>query len=114
MLSCQDGGADQGKKMQFHLMDLFDDTSFTSLLFLCVCFLYTQTLIMVAVSSSLLLNLVSASAAWKIGAQKCDAYSHYVNYSTVPGFFLQDEASTDASTFDFMSSCHPARSLSRR
>lgn len=59
---------------------------------------------MVALATSLLLALASASVAWKTGAEKCDAYSHYINYTTVPGFFLQDEASTDASTFDYVCS----------
>jgi hypothetical protein len=27
----------------------------------------------------------------------------YVNYTTVAGYFLQDEATTDPSTFDFVS-----------
>ena len=26
----------------------------------------------------------------------------YINYTTVPGYFLQDDASTDASTFNYM------------
>lgn len=58
---------------------------------------------MFALASSLLLALAAASAAWKTGAGKCDAYSHHINYTTIPGFFLQDEASTDASTFDYVS-----------
>lgn len=61
---------------------------------------------MVALARSLILALASASVAWKTGAEKCDAYSHYINYTTVPGFFLQDEASTDASTFDYVCAYH--------
>ncbi|KAK2615752.1 hypothetical protein N8I77_002484 [Diaporthe amygdali] len=56
---------------------------------------------MVALTHSLVLALASASTAWKTGAERCDAYSHYINYTTVPGFFLQDEASTDPSSFDY-------------
>lgn len=67
---------------------------------------------MVAFATSLLLALTSASVAWKTGAEKCDAYSHYINYTTVPGFFLQDEASTDASTFDYVGSYRSAQSIS--
>lgn len=62
---------------------------------------------MVVLASSLILALASASVAWKTGAEKCDAYSHYINYKTVEGFFLQDEASTDASTFDYVGPCDP-------
>ena len=31
------------------------------------------------------------------------AEASYVNYTTVTGYFLQDEATTDPSTFDFVS-----------
>jgi hypothetical protein len=61
---------------------------------------------MVALASSLLLALVSTSVAWKTGAQKCVPYSHFTNYTTIPGFFLQDETSTDPSTFDYVGPCH--------
>lgn len=64
---------------------------------------------MVALATLLLLALASASVAWKTGAEKCDAYSHYINYTTVPGFFLQDEASTDASTFNYVGSYRSAQ-----
>lgn len=72
------------------------------------------TAIMVAIATSLFLALASASVAWKTGADKCDAYSHHINYTTVPGFFLQDEASTDASTFDYVGICHTTQSARLR
>lgn len=74
-----------------------------------LCLLWYQPVstlaIMFALATSLLLALVSTSGAWKTGAEKCDAYSHHINY-TIPGCFLQDEASTDPSTFDYVSPYH--------
>lgn len=73
---------------------------------------HVQNTIMVGLTCSLSLALASASVAWKIGAEKCDVYSHYLNYTTITGFFLQDEASTDPSTFDYVGSCRPTKTAS--
>lgn len=47
-----------------------------------------------------LLALVSPGLAWKAGS-KCSSSYSYINYTTVPGFFLQDDASTPSSGFDY-------------
>lgn len=53
-------------------------------------------------NSGLLLALAPAVLAWKTGSISCNTYS-YINYTTVTGFFLQDEAATNPSTFNYVS-----------
>lgn len=54
--------------------------------------------------SGLVLALASGSTAWKVGVSDCGSNSHYINYTTVTGFFLQDDSSTNPSSFDYVSS----------
>lgn len=53
--------------------------------------------------SSILLWAVAASGIFSASiADSSKASNSYINYTTVTGYFLQDEPSTNASTFDFM------------
>lgn len=45
-------------------------------------------------------SLVSAATALWLLANAADAT--YINYTTVTGYFLQDDASTSPSTFDYV------------
>ncbi|KAH8900989.1 phosphoglycerate mutase-like protein [Thozetella sp. PMI_491] len=47
-----------------------------------------------------LLLLASGVTAWKAGGSACRSYS-YINYTTVTGFFLQDDPATVDSSFDY-------------
>ncbi|KAK3941267.1 phosphoglycerate mutase-like protein [Diplogelasinospora grovesii] len=48
----------------------------------------------------LLVAAPGATLAWKAGTSGCSTYS-YINYTTVTGFFLQDDPSTSPSGFDY-------------
>ena len=53
--------------------------------------------------SSILLWAVAASVFFSVSvADSSKASESYINYTTITGYFLQDEPSTNASTFDFM------------
>ncbi len=54
-----------------------------------------------------LLLLAPSAAAWKAGASSGYKSYSYINYTTVTGFFLQDDPSTVDSSFDYVS-CVPA------
>ncbi|KAJ9156534.1 Phosphoglycerate mutase-like protein [Pleurostoma richardsiae] len=56
---------------------------------------------MVSPVLSCLLTLASGAVAWKSGVEYCGSSSHYINYTTVTGFFLQDDAATVPGTFDY-------------
>lgn len=53
--------------------------------------------------NSLALPLAFGLAGLVQAGQECAAPQPYVNYSTVTGYFLQDEPSTNPSTFDYVS-----------
>ncbi|KAI4598310.1 hypothetical protein KJ359_003194 [Pestalotiopsis sp. 9143b] len=64
-------------------------------------------------TATLLLALTPGSLAWQwgksgkwTGAQRtnCHGGETYINYTTVTGFFQQDDSATDASTFDYTTS----------
>ena len=68
---------------------------------------------MVSKSAIALLSLASATAAWPWGKsgswdqkQKtaCHSGDSFINYTSVTGFFQQDDPSTDPSTFDYVRS----------
>ena len=46
------------------------------------------------------LSVLPTVQAWKLARQG----NGYINYTTITGFFMQDEADTDPSTFDYVSS----------
>lgn len=52
-------------------------------------------------SLSLLVLAVQGALAWKAGSPCSSSYS-YINYTTVPGFFLQDDPSTSTTGFDYV------------
>lgn len=65
------------------------------------------------------LSLLSAALAFApavLASQKSIQNTHKeLNYSSVAGVFLQDDASTDASSFDYVSSlCHDVPSNTLR
>ncbi|KAL4783002.1 histidine phosphatase superfamily [Aspergillus varians] len=48
------------------------------------------------------MKLSTLTATLSLGAA-ASASSKYINYTTIPGYFIQDDASTDPSTFDYTS-----------
>jgi hypothetical protein len=44
---------------------------------------------------------IDGSLAWKAGSQCSSSYS-YINYTTVPGFFVQDDPATSTTGFDYV------------
>jgi hypothetical protein len=54
----------------------------------------TNTLVSLAV-------LVPAPLAWELQGRQVDGPT-YINYTTVTGYFLQDEAATDLTGFDYV------------
>ena len=63
--------------------------------------LYTQ-LIMFPPYSSLLAAAMTACALQITLADSHSSNNAYINYTTIAGYFLQDEPSTNSTTFDFM------------
>ena len=63
--------------------------------------LYTQ-LIMFASCSSVLAAAMAASVLQGALADRPSPNNAYINYTTVTGYFLQDEPSTNSTAFDFM------------
>ena len=55
------------------------------------------------IASGIVLALASTTAAWKAGVSGSGSNSHYINYTTVTGFFLQDDVATNPSSFDYVS-----------
>jgi hypothetical protein len=53
--------------------------------------------------NGLALTLAFGLAGFVQAGQECAAPQPYVNYSTVTGYFLQDEPSTNPGTFDYVS-----------
>lgn len=55
-------------------------------------------------AKTLLLAAAAAALTDSIHAQHLNATNTtgYINYTTVTGYFLQDDASTNASTFDYV------------
>ena len=62
---------------------------------------YTQ-LIMFPPYSSILAAAIAASALQGTLADRPSPNNAYINYTTVTGYFLQDELSTNSTAFDFM------------
>lgn len=63
-------------------------------------------------AATLLLTLTPSALAWDWGKSgkwtgtqrmNCHGGDSYINYTTVAGFFQQDDAATVASTFDYVS-----------
>ena len=52
-------------------------------------------------SLSLLALAVQGAWAWKAGSECTSSYS-YINYTTVTGFFQQDDPTTSTSGFDYV------------
>ena len=63
--------------------------------------LYTQ-LIMLPPYSSLLAAAMAACALQATLADSPSPKNAYINYTTITGYFLQDEPSTNSTAFDFM------------
>lgn len=62
-----------------------------------------QKCIVIIMFSSILLWAVAASGYFSMSvADSSKVPNSYINYTTVTGYFLQDEPSTNASTFNFM------------
>lgn len=85
---------------------------FPSSLCLRVCLSDSTTKMLSKTTATLLLALTPGSLAWQwgksgkwTGAQRtnCHGGETYINYTTVTGFFQQDDSATDASTFDYVS-----------
>lgn len=72
------------------------------------------------------LDMIWSSLTWTALAAFCEGVSSrkitpytdgYINYTTVPGYFLQDDPTTNASTFNYVCPHHtrlPTRSRRRR
>ena len=67
---------------------------------------------MLSRTATLFLALAPSSLAWQWGKagkwtgtqrMNCHGGETYINYTTVTGFFQQDDSATDASTFDYVS-----------
>lgn len=63
-------------------------------------------------SAALFLALTPSALAWDWGKagswtgtqrMNCQGGSSYINYTTITGFFQQDDDATDASSFDYVS-----------
>ncbi len=63
--------------------------------------LYTQ-LIMFPPCSSLLAAAMAACVLQVTLADSPSSNNAYINYTTITGYFLQDEPSTNSTAFDFM------------
>ena len=63
--------------------------------------LYTQ-LIMIPPYSSILAAAMAASVLQGALVDRPSPNNAYINYTTVTGYFLQDEPSTNSTAFDFM------------
>ena len=63
--------------------------------------LYTQ-LMMFSPHSTLLAAAMTACALQVTVANKPSPNNAYINYTTITGYFLQDEPSTNSTAFDFM------------
>ena len=63
--------------------------------------LYTQ-LIMIYPYTAVLAVAMAASVLQGVLADRTSPKNAYINYTTVTGYFLQDESSTNSTAFDFM------------